>query len=113
MAIRTINLEEGMPTVEAARMRMNQGLRTAKMGGARLVKLIHGYGSSGRGGAIRRDVHAQLALKCRRGEIGGFVPGEDFSAFDETSRRMVDLDPSIARDIDYGRQNHGITMVLL
>ncbi len=113
MAIKVINLEAGMPTVEAARMRMNQGLRTARMGGIRLVKLIHGYGSSGRGGAIRRDVQTQLAAKRAKGEIRGFVPGEDFSAFDATARQMVDLDPAVARDIDYGRQNHGITMVLL
>lgn len=55
MAISIINLEAGMPTVELARSRLNQGLQSARMRGEKAVKIIHGYGSTGRGGKIKAD----------------------------------------------------------
>ena len=41
-----VNLEAGMPTVATAQSLLSQSLRTAKANGTRLVKLIHGYGST-------------------------------------------------------------------
>jgi len=49
--IKVVNLEEGMPQVEEARLRMQYELQLAKKQGYTAVKLIHGYGSSGAGGA--------------------------------------------------------------
>ena len=51
--IKIIDLEEGMPTVEAARLRMQRELQLARQQGYAAVKLIHGYGSSGVGGSLR------------------------------------------------------------
>ena len=45
-----LNLEDGMPTVEEAVSRMNLGFQEMRVSGVRLVRLIHGYGSTGRGG---------------------------------------------------------------
>jgi len=108
-----INLEAGMPTVAVARKRLEQALRTAKARRTGVLKIIHGYGSSGRGGAIKRDVQAVLAGSKRSGQITAFVPGEDFSPFHADARRMIDKYPGLARDRDFTRSNNGITMVLL
>ena len=108
-----INLEEGMPTVENARIKLDQALRTAKARRYDTLKIIHGYGSSGKGGAIKRDVQSFLSGKKRARTIRGFVPGENFSPFHEEARKMVDLCPDLTRDSDYSRGNDGITMVLL
>ena len=109
MECQVVNLEAGMPTVDVARTHLNMALRSAKANRVKVLKLIHGYGSSGRGGAIRADVLAQLARKKR----AEFVRGEDFSPFDSRARAMVAVCPSLSRDVDYSRANHGITMVLL
>jgi len=101
-----INVESGMPTVEVARTRLNQGLRSAKASGCNVAKIIHGYGSSGKGGAIKADVQRALQQKA-------YVKGEDFSPFDSSARLIVERCPQMARDIDYNRQNHGVTIVLL
>ena len=90
-----------------------ESLRSAKANRVKVLKLIHGYGSSGKGGAIRADVLAQLAQKKRAGQIKEFVRGEDFSPFDSAARAIIAACPSLSRDIDYSRANHGITMVLL
>lgn len=108
-----VNLEQGMPTVEAARIKLDQALRTAKARRLVTMKIIHGYGSSGKGGAIKRDVQSFLAGKKRAGLIRGFVPGERFSPFDPAARAILDACPALSRDSDYSRGNDGITIVLL
>ena len=113
MECQIVYLEAGMPTVDMARTHLNMTLRSAKANRVKVLKLIHGYGSSGKGGAIRADVLAQLARKKRAGQIKEFVRGEDFSPFDSAARAIIAACPSLSRDIDYSRANHGITMVLL
>lgn len=108
-----VNLEAGMPTVTTAMSLLSQSLRTAKAGGSHLVKLIHGYGSSGKGGAIRSAVRRELAQRKRAGQIVAYIPGEDLSPFHEDARKALSLYPELAKDRDYSRQNHGITIVVL
>lgn len=113
MSLHTVNIEQGMPTVATARIRLDQALRTARTGRVRVVKVIHGYGSSGSGGAIKRDVKSFLAEKQRSGVIVQFVSGEEFSPFSPAARRILDACPQLSRDRDYCRQNHGVTFILL
>ena len=108
-----LNLEEGMPVVEEAVVRMNLGLQQFRATGVKFVRLIHGYGSTGRGGKIGISVRRELVLMKNRRRIREFVTGEEFGPCSEESRRMVEASPEIARDQDYGRCNHGITIVML
>lgn len=113
MSCKTVNLEAGMPTVSVAIERLGHELTAAKARGVRALKIIHGYGSSGTGGAIKSAVHRTLAQKQRSGAISAYVKGEDFSPFCDASRRITCAVPSLARDRDYSRGNDGITVVLL
>src|SRR5436305_14650645 len=58
--IKIINLEDGMPKVEEARLRMQHELQVARQQGYAAVKLIHGYGSSGVGGPLRNELQKEL-----------------------------------------------------
>ena len=113
MAIHTVNLEQGMPTVEQARIKLEQELRSARTKGLKAIKIIHGYGSSGKGGAIRRDTRAYLSAQKRSRRIREFVGGEYFSPFDPAARNIIAAEPQLSRDSDYSRGNEGITIVLL
>ena len=108
-----LNLEEGMPAVSEALDRMRMGLQETRHSRAKTVKLIHGYGSTGRGGKIRSAVREELAALKRKNRIRDYIPGEDFGPADAASRKLADRDPRITRDPDYGRMNHGITIVVL
>jgi len=108
-----INLEQGMPTVEQASHRLIGELIRARAQGAKVVKLIHGYGSSGIGGKLRIGIRSALANQKRRGMIKEVVPGENWSIFDEGARRVLDAHPDLNRDRDFGRSNAGITILLL
>lgn len=113
MAIKIINLEAGMPSVETARIRLLGELQTARVSGNKTLKIIHGYGSSGKGGAIKAEVGRILLQKKREGAIRDFVKGEDFTPFSPHGRRVVALDASLGRDRDYTRGNDGITIVVI
>ena len=51
--LKTVNLEEGMPLVDAAIRRATFELKSGRRMGLTAIKFIHGYGSSGNGGKTR------------------------------------------------------------
>lgn len=109
----TLNLEAGRPLAAEAAARMRSGLRSAKSQSIRAVKLIHGYGSSGKGGAIKSRIHRELVQMKRDGVIYEYIRGEDFSPFEENARRALTVCPFLSKDVDYSRYNHGVTVVIL
>ena len=111
--IRTINLEEGFPTRDQARQKLETALAKAKKDGVTAVKIIHGYGSSGQGGVLRFAVRGYLRQMKDRKQIAMFVNGETFSQFEERSRELLRRLPELVVDPDLGRGNKGITLVLL
>lgn len=111
--LRTLNLEEGWPAVEEALARLEQALRRARAEGVQLLKVIHGYGSTGSGGAIKRAVHRKLAAWKREGRISEFVPGEDWGVFHEGTRRILEEFGDPGPDPDLRSQNEGITIIFL
>lgn len=73
--MRILNLEQGRPDRLTARRLLLSGLENARASGHRKVKLIHGYGSHGVGGSIRRDTRTILLQLQEEGQILGFIPG--------------------------------------
>ena len=110
---RELNLELGWPTVDQALRRLDAELEAARQMNTPLMKLIHGYGSSGKGGRIRVEVRAYLQRQKSRGLIRDFIPGERFSIFDEATRQAFLRCDDLRRDSDLDGSNNGITIVLL
>ena len=106
----TVNLEEGRPFVEDALRRMDRQFYEARLGGTAVVRLIHGYGSSGTGGAIKQAVRTELEAALRHGTIKQYVSGEDYqhSAIGRNLRsRFSELKECLRTD----QGNPGITLV--
>lgn len=111
--IDTVDMKAGMPTVAEARGRLQTELQRGRSGGVAVLKLIHGYGSTGRGGRIRTALRRELALLQSAGRVGSVVTGEAFSIFDADTRTLLDRYPDLRRDTDLERSNPGITVVEL
>ena len=111
--IKIVNLEQDRPTVERMRLQLDRALSLARSEGTAIVKLIHGYGSSGVGGVLRSEVWASLVQYRDAGRIGDFIAGEDFRVSDQTTWDLLKRMPELKQDRDLGRQNKGITIVLL
>ncbi len=102
-----------MPTVTEALQHLERELAHTRQSGGALIKLIHGYGSSGAGGEIRIAVQRRLAEMAGRGEIRACIFGENWSKSDEQAWALIKARPELKQDVDLGRHNLGITIVLL
>lgn len=111
--LREANLERGMPTVDAALKQLALELRRSRSLGCTALKIIHGYGSTGTGGRIRVEARAYLARLEGRGEIRGFIPGEEFSIFKSKTLEAFRRCGALRRDTDLERHNNGVTVILL
>jgi len=112
-AVRTLNVEANFPTVEEARRTVAEEIRRAKREGVRVLKVIHGYGSSGKGGALCVGLRKSFKLRKKEGVIRDFVPGEDFSIFNATVLAMLEAAPELRGDPDLNATNEGVTVVWL
>ena len=110
--MKVVNLEDGRPTLERARLRLQQELHQARREGCAAVKLIHGYGSSGVGGVLRTGIQASLRRAQQDGRIAVFIPGEDWRISDETTWALLQRFPEWKQDHDLNRRNHGISVVV-
>jgi hypothetical protein len=112
-SFREINLEEGMPTADKAIRRLTFELNRSVTLGTSVVKIIHGYGSSGTGGRIRTEARDYLSRLKKRGDIQDYIPGEEFSIFCESTRNAFSVCDSLRKDRDLERHNNGVTFIVL
>ncbi|BFN38032.1 Smr/MutS family protein [Fidelibacter multiformis] len=108
-SIRTINLEAGKPTVEEALIRLERELNFAKSAGVLLIRIIHGYGSSGVGGDIRNACQRYLREAYQKGNIKRFIPGELLRISTKQGHVILTRYPELKND----KKNRGITIIEL
>jgi hypothetical protein len=113
VALKVVNLEEDMPRVEEARLRMQHELHVAREQRYKAVKLVHGYGSSGAGGVLRVELQKELGRLAQNGTIRVIIPGENWRVSDEATWELLKRFPEWKQDSDLGRGNKGISIVVL
>ena len=111
--LREVNIKSDKPTVDDAIRRITYNIRNARPMGVTAIKFIHGYGSTGKGGAIRTEARKYLDRQKNQGQIKYYISGEDFSIFDEATRKAFLVCNDLRRDSDIERHNNGITIVIL
>lgn len=108
--IRTLNLERGYPTAEEAVRNMTNLLLTCKGQGVRAALLIHGYGSSGSGGEIKKAVKNKLMEPSMVGVVRAVCPGEGWV---DNKSNFLKLCPGLKEYESRISGNLGVTVVLL
>ena len=79
MSFATLNLEAGFPTIDDARRRLLSEMQSARARGVRVIKVVHGWGSSGEGGKLGPGREGTDDGPFPRG-WGGGSGGEDAEA---------------------------------
>jgi adenosylmethionine-8-amino-7-oxononanoate aminotransferase len=102
-----------MPQVHQALLQLDRELALARQKKTKLMKLIHGYGSTGAGGDIRIAVQKRLLQMTQEGQLRACIFGENWSKSDDTTWKLLQSHPELKSDSDLGRRNQGITIVLL
>ena len=108
---RSINLERGRPVVEMALKRMQLELNQARIGGVRVISLIHGYGSSGKGGKIRVECRKSLDYLLQKKLVKKVIYGESFHKNSGQGKSLVRQYPELKVQCKTDFNNPGITVV--
>lgn len=106
-----INIKEGMPTVAEAMSHLQARLSALRQERCNVVLVIHGYGSTGKGGAICEKARQWLNAQKRGGKVRNVIFGEDFELFNLSAlalkNKCRELEPLLRIC------NHGVTVVEL
>lgn len=111
--VRTYNVEAGLPTLDEARRLVLEEIKRARREGVRVLKVIHGYGSSGKGGALCVGLRKSFRLRKKERVINDFIAGEDFSIFNRIVLALLEAVPELRGDPDLDATNEGITVLWL
>ncbi|MGA8876474.1 MAG: Smr/MutS family protein [Candidatus Korobacteraceae bacterium] len=111
--LKTVILKEGMPSVEQARARLNTEIQSAQRNGVKVLKVVHGYGSTGVGGDLRIALQSTLRQMAARHEIRDCIYGENWRTSNERTWELLKQQPELKNDTDLGKANKGITIVVL
>ena len=113
LRIATVNLEEDLPSVDEAMCKLERDLASLKRERIGVVRIIHGWGSSGAGGRIKAACHKRLVGKRRQKAIRSYLPGDDYSDTTNAGRALLSAHPSLRASLRSDRENPGITFVEL
>lgn len=111
--IETVVIKDGFPTVDEALEKLSNELSKAGKKNIALLKVIHGYGSSGEGGLIKIALHAQLRKLAANGQIRKFVTGEEHFNFAGKRNPLLTKYPELLDTWKSDRGNPGITFIEL
>jgi hypothetical protein len=109
--MKIFDIKSDMPFTDEAGKRLADIIRENKKN-EKVIKIIHGYGSSGVGGKIKVTVQKTLKSKVASKEIKAYIPGEALGSmmgFVDVIQKYKHL---IKNDSDYKKRNDGITYII-
>ena len=112
MKYKVINLKENNPTVELALGLLEIEIEVGRREGVVCLKIIHGYGSHGVGGEIKKSLAFWLNRAKNRGFIRDFVKGENWTASEKASK-FKQVCPELLGDPELYYANAGVTIILI
>lgn len=109
-----LNLEIGLPTVAEALDRLQARLNQARIQGASVVRVIHGWGSTvGGGGKIRQAARQWLLKQQASGQVRTVLFGDHYTHTETETKILQRRYPELTRTEPQDRHNPGITFVEL
>ena len=115
-SIYILNLESGLPFVKEALELFNTELKTAQQQNIGILKIIHGYGSTGKGGNIKIALQQLLKTKLKNHQITKIISGENYSKSTKSAlgnTKLIEAYPQLAESINADKYNRGITLIEL
>jgi hypothetical protein len=106
-----LTLDLGHPPLPPAKVEAELTAALSQVRGSatlRAIKVVHGYGSHGRGGATKETVR-NWAFQFRR-RFRCVIAGESYNIFDADTQELRD-ECGQAADADLGAANPGITIL--
>jgi hypothetical protein len=109
-----LNIKHGNPSVEDALNILAVKIRELQELGVKAIILIHGYGSSGEGGLIKRAIHGALELNHYADRVAEYFYGENVPYGSPAYHDLMKKRPSLKQYMRHFRaSNAGMTVLLL
>ena len=106
-----LNIKSGMPLADDAMRYLQDSLDRLRRERCGCVLIVHGYGSTGKGGAICTRARSWLRAQEKAGRVKRVIPGEEFQLFNFDALALKntyrELEPLLRVC------NHGVTVVEL
>ena len=106
-----LNIKSGMPLADDAMRYLQDSLDRLRRERCGCVLMVHGYGSTGKGGAICTRARSWLRAQEKAGRVKRVIPGEEFQLFNFDALALKntyrELEPLLRVC------NHGVTVVEL
>jgi hypothetical protein len=108
------NIKRGNPSVEDALGILTEKICELQSLGVKTIILIHGYGSSGEGGHIKRAIHEALQLNHYADRVDEYFYGENVPYGSPAYHELIKKRPSLKRYLRHFKaSNAGMTVLLL
>jgi high-affinity K+ transport system ATPase subunit B len=111
--IHVVGLKEDNPTVDEAMKRLAKEISMARKTNIKVIKIIHGYGSTGVGGVIKPALHNLLRTMKIKGQIKMFITGDEHNEFAGGRNYLLNKYPELKETWTSDRGNKGITFIEL
>ena len=108
-----LDIKEYLPPTDVAIFYLEKEILLAKLEGVKVIKVVHGYGSSGKGGSIKIAAREFLKKQKRLGKIKDYVPGEAWGSHKVKPMGLLEDAPELLLNLDGESFNQGITIVIL
>lgn len=110
---KTINVENGSFSVDQALAEVETEIEVLQLLKSKIgvLKIVHGYGSSGVGGQIKKALPGLLKTLKRQGKIADFFGNETLARTGKIFKNYSKIYPSLLVDEDLKNLNPGITIV--
>lgn len=109
-----LNIKHGNPSADDALDILAIKIRNLQDLGVKAILLIHGYGSSGEGGRIKRAIHEALEANRYADRVEEYFYGENVPYGSSAYHGLMKKRPSLKRYLRHFKaSNAGITVLLL
>ncbi len=109
----TINLKEFGQTQVQAIKELEIFVDLCKNAGVKAIKVVHGYGSGGKGGVIAKSVLLYAKRMQKLNKIQFYLNGPDWNLANKKALQIIYSCKSHHADEDLNKQNPGITILFL
>lgn len=113
MELITLDIKSQKQTVSEAVAQFLIELESYKKGGYKVLKVIHGYGSHGVGGAIRNSFLKKCALLKSQQKITDYVCCDNWTPSNTVRKMAINYCPDLLADKELYTLNPGCSIVIL
>ena len=108
--IKVLNLKESI-FPDVAVCELEKEIDLSKLSEINVIIAIHGYGSHGKGGEIKKEVNKSLRMLKNKHQIIDYIKGEQWSEVNEKYFELTKLEPELILHPHLNNLNSGVTLI--